>query len=262
MKTMLLERVLIPLDGTAAAESVVPLLEPILCRSGSEVFLVRTVGPAEELREADEYLQGIAGRFLDEGLCAHTMVGKGSAPEIIERLATGEDVTLIAMSVPPEGLGPVMERLIRVSAKPVLALRPPYRPAPSRKSRRTILAPLDGSEASRRSLPLALELAGILDARVILMRTIERDDEEIEALQDLHDVARRLAGQGLTAEIWIERGNPVEKILQVSRDEDAELVVLTTKGGSEGPSDRLGPVTSEVMSRSPVPVLAVHVRGA
>jgi len=233
MKTMLLERVLIPLDGTAAAESVVPLLEPILCRSGSEVFLVRTVGPAEELREADEYLQGIAGRFLDEGLCAHTMVGKGSAPEIIERLATGEDVTLIAMSVPPEGLGPVMERLIRVSAKPVLALRPPYRPALSRKGRRTILAPLDGSEASRRSLPLALELAGILDARVILMRVIVRDDEEIEALQDLHDVARRLAEQGLTAEIR-----------------------------SDGPADQLGPVTAEIMNRSPVPVLAVHVRGA
>jgi nucleotide-binding universal stress UspA family protein len=262
MKTMLLERVLIPLDGTAAAESVVPLLEPILRRSGSEVFLVRALGSSEELREADEYLQRIAGHLLDEGLCAHTLVGKGSAPEIIEQLATGEDVTLIAMTVPPEGVGPVMERLIRVSAKPVLALRPPYGPALSRKSRRTILAPLDGSEESRRSLPLALELAGILEARVILMRIIERDDEEIEALQDLHDVARRLADQGLAAEIWIERGNPVEKILQVSRDEDARLVVLTTKGGSEGPSDRLGPVTTEVMNRSPVPVLAVHVRGA
>lgn len=264
MKTMLLERVLIPLDGTAAAESVVPLLEPILRCSGSEVFLVRTLSPADPrppVHEADEYLQGIAGRFQEEGVCAHTRVGLGSAPEVIENFAADEDITLIAMSAPPGGVGPVMERLLRGSAKPVLALRPPRSPAVSRTKRRTILAPLDGSEASRRGLPLALELAGVLDARVILMRVIEHDDEELEALHDLHDVARRLAGQGLSAEIWIERGEPIGKILQVSRDEEALLVVLTTRGGSEGPADTLGRVTTEVMNRSQVPVLAVHVRG-
>ena len=262
MRTMLLERVLIPLDGTPAAESVVPLLEPLLRRSGSEVFLVRALSPTEPFEAAEEYLQGIAGRFLEDGLCTHTMIGKGPAPEIIESFAAGEDITLIAMSSPPGGGSRVMEQLMRGSAKPVLTLRPSDPPALSRKTRRTILAPLDGSEASRRSLPLALELAGILDARVILIRVIERDDEEIEALQDLHDVARRLADQGLDAEIWIERGSAAEKILEVSREEQADLLVLTTKGRSDGPEDRLGPVTAEVMNRSPVPVLAVHVRGA
>jgi len=264
MRTMLLERVLIPLDGSPTAESVVPLLEPILRRSGSEVFLVRALPagvPPAAVGEAGEYLQGIADRFQSDGLCAHALVGRGSPPEVIENLAAGEEISLIAVPVPQEGVGPVMERLLRGSAKHLLALRPPFPSGLSRKKRRTILAPLDGSEASRRSLPLALELAAVLEARVTLMRVIENDDEELEALSDLHDVAHRLADQGLSAEIWIERGEPVEKILEVARDESAELVVLTTRGGSGGPDDRLGRVTSQVMNRSPVPVLAVHARG-
>jgi nucleotide-binding universal stress UspA family protein len=263
MRTMLLERVLIPLDGTAAAESVVPLLEPILRRSGSEVFLVRALPPGDApMGEADRYLQAIADRFQSDGVCAHTMVGRGSPSEVIENLAAGEEISLIAMSVPPEGVGPVMERLLRGSARHVLALRPPLPADLSRKKPGTVLVPLDGSEASRRSVPLALELAGVLEARVILMRVIENDEEELEAMSDLHDVAHRLAEQGLNAEIWIERGEPVGKILEVSQEEDAQLVVMTTRGRSGGPDDSLGRVATEVMNRSPVPVLAVHARGA
>jgi nucleotide-binding universal stress UspA family protein len=93
------------------------------------------------------------------------------------------------------------------------------------------------------------------------MRVLEREVEETEALHDLHDVAHRLARQGLSAEIWIESGDPTEKILQVSRDENVQMVVLTTHGRSE-PDDRVfGTVTREILRRSPVPVLAVHSRG-
>lgn len=260
----MLERVLIPLDGTADSESVVPVLEPILKQRGSEIFLVQTVPPSEgggPLREADDYLKGVAGRF-DEGSCVHTLVGVGSAPQVIESLAAGEEVTLIAMPSDGDSVDPVLERLLRGSMRPVVALSPAREPV-SRKTRprKTILAPLDGSIASRRSLPLALELAGALDARVILMRVLEREDEETEALHDLHDVAHRLAHQGLNAEIWIESGDPTERILQVSRDEDVQMVVLTTRGQSESGARVFGTVTREILKRSPVPVLAVHARG-
>ena len=259
MKTMLLERVLIPLDGTPASESVVPMLKPILQRSGSEVFLVRALAPEASADPAESYLQGIADGLQGDGLCAHALLGRGSPSEVIESFAACEDVSLIVMTVPRKGVGPVTERLLRGSAKPLLAFRPG--PVPS-LSRKTILAPLDGSEASRRSLPLALELAGVLNERVILLRVIEQDDEEPEALEELHDVADRLSRQGVDAEIWIERGEPVGKILQVARDEDVQLVVLATRGRSGGPDATLGHVADQVMGRAPVPVLAVHVRGA
>ncbi len=270
-KTML-ERVLIPLDGSPRAESILAFLRPILCRSGSEVFLVRALEPSSPhapLQEADDYLKGVAERFQEDGLCAHPLVCVGAAHQVIEDLAANEEVTLIAMSThggSPEDdpMGPVMERMLRQSARPLLALRPGRAddlPRPPLRPHRSILVPLDGSEASRRSIPLALELAETLDARVILMRVIDRPTEETEALHALHDVAERLHRAGIIAEIWIESGDPVEKILQACRDEDIQLVVQTTQGRS-GRSDRLfGSVTRQIMKRSPVPVLAVHVRG-
>lgn len=263
----MLERVLIPLDGTPDSESVVPVLEPILKRNRSEVFLVRALPPSEEatprhgpLQEAERYLQDVAGRF-DEDACVHTLVGVGSEPQVIESLAAGEEVTLIAMPARGDAIGPVLEQLLRGSARPVVALNPAALSPKSLRPGRTILAPLDGSLSSRRSLPLALELAGVLDARVILMRVLERDAGATEALQDLHEVVRRLSRQGIRAEIWLETGDPVEKILEACRDEDVRMVVLTTRGRSE-PRDRVfGTVTGEILRRSPVPVLAVHSRG-
>jgi len=158
----------------------------------------------------------------------------------------------------------VAERLLRGSSRTILALHPASGARVSRKSERrhrTILAPLDGSEESRRSLPLALELAGVLDARVILMRVIEQDAEETEAVEDLHDVAQRLNRQGLFAEIWIENGDPVSKILQVSREEGVEMVVMTTRGRSKTDDPPFGRVTRRLLQESPVPVLAVQSRG-
>lgn len=259
----MLERVLIPLDGTAAAESVVPVLEPILKRSGSEIFLLQTLPPPPPgpFQEADRYLREVAVR-INSGRGVHTLVGVGSEPQVIENLAADEEITLIAMPARGDSVGPVLERLLRASARPVVALSPAQAPL-SRKSppRKTILAPLDGSLESRRSLPLALELAGALDARVILMRVLERESDETEALHDLHEVAHRLARQGLSAEIWIESGDPTAKILQVSRDEDVQMIVLATVGRSQGTDRVFGTVTREILRRSPVPVLAVHSRG-
>ena len=264
MKTMLLERVLIPLDGTPAAESVVPLLEPILRRSGSEVFLVRALPPGDPNPRWPRPTS-------ISGSSPTASRAKASAPTRSSEeapLPRSSRVLAWTRSFPdrdvrPRGRGAARDGAPAPGKREARARVPPADAGRSfPKEPPDVLAPLDGSEASRRSLPLALELAGILEARVILMRVIERDDEEMEALHDLDEVAHRLALQGLTAEIWIERGEPAEKILQVSRDEEARLIVLTTRGGSGGPDDALGPVATEVMNRSAVPVLAVHARGA
>lgn len=257
MQNTLLERILVPLDGTAADEAVVPLLEPILRHSRAEVFLVRALPPSGAVREAQDYVQRIADRLLSEGVCAHPLVEIGSPPEVIESLVANEEITMIAVAAQAGGMG----QLLRDSGRPVVVLRPgPPRADLSRK-RATILAPLDGSEAARRGLPLALDLAGVLDARVVLLRVIEREDEETEALEDLQEEAERLNRLGWHAEIWIERGEPAEKILEISRQEDVRMVVLTTSGRSQRPGRALGTVAERLLRDAPVPVLAMQVPG-
>jgi nucleotide-binding universal stress UspA family protein len=269
MPNAMLERVLIPLDGSGRAESILPLLRPILRRSGSEIFLVRALdAPPDPVAfdEADRYLTGIADELLEDGLCVHTLVSAGSAPHVIESLAADEEVTLIAMATHGDSsddrpVGPVLERMLRDSWRPLLALGPSHARRLALRQHRSILVPLDGSETSRRSLPLAVELAGALDARLVLLRVIEQPSEEPDAIRDLREIVERLHRRGVIAEIWIESGDPAENILRVCRDEDIQLIVQTTQGRS-GMSDRIfGEVTLQLMKDSPVPVLAVHLRG-
>ena len=267
-KTML-ERVLIPLDGSDQAESILPLLEPLLRRSGSEVFFVRAVPPlpsrATPVEEADGYLRGIADRFQRDGMCSHALVNVGTPHQVIECLACDEEITLIVMPLREDAaLGPVTEHLLRESTRPLLALRAASVQDPERfrcTSHRAILVPLDGSEASRRSLPLALELAASLEARLILMRVMEGVSGRIEAIKDLHDLAERLNAQGTTAEIRVESGDPAERILHACQDPAIQLVAMATQGRSGTSEGLLGGVTRKILNRSPVPVLAVHVRG-
>jgi nucleotide-binding universal stress UspA family protein len=259
----MLERVLIPLDGSDRAESVLPLLEPLFHRRGSEVFLVRAVPPGSApLDAAEGYLRGIADRFLETGICAHSLVGVGATHQIIESLAYDEEITLVVLSVHEDAApGPLLERLLRDSRRPLLVLRPAPGGRLGLAPCRSILVPLDGSEASRQSLPLALELAAALDSRVILLRVLEQPSERLDALRDLRDIADRLNRQGLIAEIWVESGDPVEQILRACRDEDIQLVAMTTQGRSGTPEALLGNVTRQILNRSPLPVLALHVRG-
>jgi len=268
-KTML-ERVLIPLDETGQAESILPLLEPLLRCSGSEVFFVRTLPPALPSRtapceEADGVLRGIADRFQRDGMCVHALVSVGAPHQVIESLACDEEITLIVLPVLGDAApGPLMERLLRDSTRPLVVLRPASGDDPCRPGlalHRSILVPLDGSEESRRSLPLALALAAALEARVILLRVLEQSSERIEAVRDLREIAERLNRQGFIAEIWIESGDPAERILEAALDPEIQLVAMTTQGRSGMSGGLLGGVTRTILSRSSVPVLAVHVRG-
>jgi nucleotide-binding universal stress UspA family protein len=259
-KTML-ERVLIPLDESGQVERILPLLVPLLRSSGSEVFVVRALSPGTRPSDAaDESLRAIADRFQNDGIVAHALLGVGAPHQVIESLACEEEITTIVLPVLGEAApAPILERLLRDSTRPLVALRPAS--GPGVRPHRSILVPLDGSEASRRSLPLALELAAALEARVILMRVMERPSERIEAVRDLREIAERLNRQGFIAEIWIESGDPAERILHACRDGDVQLVAMATHGRSETSGSSLGGVTRQILDRSPVPVLAVHVRG-
>jgi nucleotide-binding universal stress UspA family protein len=198
-------------------------------------------------------------------MCSHALVNVGTPQQVIECLACDEEITLIVMPVLENAaLGPVTEHLLRESTRPLLALRPASVEDPERfrgTCDRAILVPLDGSEASRRSLPLAMELAASLEARLILMRVMEGVSGRIDAVKDLRDLAERLNGQGTTAEILVEIGDPVERILHACLEPAVQLVAMATQGRSGTSEGLLGSVTRKLLSRSPVPVLAVHVRG-
>ena len=148
-----------------------------------------------------------------------------------------------------------------------------------------IVVPLDGSENSERSLPHVQELAKILNSTVHLIQVISRSEgvqmmsgaegtfgistqyqsmaeqlissriEQAEAY--LTEVQGRLETDGVSAISAVMEGAPGEKIVEYAASEDADLIVMSTRGQGGIQRLLLGSTTDRVLRSAHLPVLAV-----
>ncbi len=280
-------KILLSLDGTPMAESVVPLAQDLARRWQGEVLLVRACDPAHSiapelppsLREkllqssmavAQEYLASQQPRF--EELTTRTRVPVGRPQEAIPQLAQEQDCDLIVLASHgrkgPERwlLGSVAEGVLRRSQRPVLIVKPPAAPIASFQH---ILLPLDGSEASRRALqcvtPLLTEATRVtlLQCSGISPDTLgeEIGNEVTQHFLDQMAVSlREVKIPGVQPDIVVCHGEPVEAIVQWAQDLHCDLIAMSTQGRTGRPdSDAhrwLGSVTERVARASLCAVLA------
>jgi nucleotide-binding universal stress UspA family protein len=189
-------KLLIPLDGSKTAESVlsfVALLErearvPIELVSAVDVSTMTTVIAAEKARYLDrliveleraseDYLQRIASKL--KSFDVSTTVQRGKAADmIIERAAAAQ--TLIAMATHGRSglnrwlLGSVAEKVLRGTSRPLFLIRSGDETRVEREgSLDTIIVPLDGSELAASILPAVADLAKRLDVGIVLFRAYE-----------------------------------------------------------------------------------------
>ncbi len=153
---------------------------------------------------------------------------------------------------------------------------------------RTILVPLDGTDAAARALPYAVELARRFGAALVLVDVVptrdttlalaadiasgamtdpaliaaERSARQTAARGYISGVAEELAAQGVQVSGVVAQGVEGRGVVEVARREGADLIVMAAHG--HGPLGRLvfGDVTEDVIHRSPVPVLVVPPRRA
>ncbi len=135
------ERILVPLDGSKCAETVIPRVEELIAGKNRGICLLRVasaatfpgVDPTEAqvkvVREAEEYLKGLEDDLRARGLDVDTHVRYGNdADEILDHSAQKE-IDLIAMSTHGRSgikrflLGSVAEKVLRHAAKPVFLVR-------------------------------------------------------------------------------------------------------------------------------------------
>jgi nucleotide-binding universal stress UspA family protein len=144
---MRLDRILIPLDGSALAESALAKAEEMAGGWPSTLMLVRAAGvhtlpgvdPIEAqvqvVHEAEEYLAGVAARLKAKGLKGvETSVWYGPAASAIVEAAHVRKADLIVMSTHGRSglgrliLGSVAESVLRGTTTPILLLRAPEAP--------------------------------------------------------------------------------------------------------------------------------------
>jgi len=165
------DKILIPLDGSAAAEIVLPYVEEIAARSGAEIHLVSVLAEMDSSTDAAlrEYLDGLSARLEAEidsfdpkeetSLRQTVLVGK-PATEIIQ-YADSNEISLIAITASgksgdgPWLLGNISSKILRGITRPVLLVRAPAaeEPIAKRSLIKKVLVPLDGSELGESAIP-------------------------------------------------------------------------------------------------------------
>lgn len=280
----MIERIVVPLDGSLTAEAVLPQVRRILHLHDSEIVLVRGVSlaPAEDsLLAADtaslaarEYVNGVRERLDREGVRVRTDVRIGSPVGVILDVVEDRAATMIAMATHGATglkrllLGSVAEGVLRKSPVPVLAVRPFWTDekdptwTAERRPLKTLLVPVDGSDLAEMVVPAALEFARLFDSRVVLLRVLEPRragaSEREEAASHLEGVARSFTRKGIDTSWAVETGHPAEEIVRSAREHGADLIAMTTHGRSGLRRMVTGSVTEQVLRQAPTPLLVIR----
>ena len=192
------EKILVPLDGSAIAQGIMPCAKMLARAFDSTIVLFHaaeapvqldpkeayTKETVDRIRSlADEYMTGVAKVFREEGFKVETAIVAGGVAHSITDFAEEKSVDLIAMStharagVPRWMMGSATDRVLRHTHKPVLLTRPagetPVDAAPL--SLRKLIVPLDGSQSAQAVLPYVKEMAKRLKLEVTLVQVISAE---------------------------------------------------------------------------------------
>ena len=218
-----------------------------------------------------------------------TEVGSGGSAEIVvtegnptnEIVLRAEHADLVVMSTHGRSgferlfLGSVTDKVLRTTHAPVLTVPPPVE-RPGSVMYKTILCPVEFSDASTRALAYALSLAEETDARLILLHVVSALEEpsfaEIghlsvrEYYRYLEDdaMARLKAAVPEEARVWckpderIVTGKAYQAILKVAAEDRAELIVMGVHGKGALHRRLFGSTTHHVIREANCPVLTLR----
>jgi nucleotide-binding universal stress UspA family protein len=188
------KKILVPLDGSAVAEQVLPYVRTLAGGLKIPAELMGVVDIAElafhmsaekgryldtmiedSVRRSGEYLKEVAQTFPRASVSF--AVEKGRAEEVIIAKAVADKETLITMATHGRSginrwlLGSVAEKVLRGSANPLLLVRAKAEAKTEGEvTLKSIVVPLDGSEVAESVLPTVLEMAKKLNMEIVLFR--------------------------------------------------------------------------------------------
>jgi nucleotide-binding universal stress UspA family protein len=130
-----------------------------------------------------------------------------------------------------------------------------------------ILVPLDGTPQSNAALRLARTMARTTGAAITLLRVLPESLLQADGTANaavnhtLERVASELAENGVQVNSVVRVGHVVQQILDQSRAQAADLIVMRTHGRVGLERAVLGSVTQGVLAASQVPVLLMRPGG-
>ena len=137
---------------------------------------------------------------------------------------------------------------------------------------RKVLCPVDFSEASKKALRAAAEVADLFSSEIEVAHVIpthiikekmvpgEHMDRLAQELSDQarDDLSKLLADSGICGEGIILEGEPHKGIISLASRDDVDLIVMGARGHSFIRGMLIGSVTDAVLRASPCPVLVMR----
>jgi nucleotide-binding universal stress UspA family protein/GNAT superfamily N-acetyltransferase len=225
-------------------------------------------------------LDRLTYRAQREGVRRFSALVQGDNPRALRLLAdvgdtrhqwhTGE-VELVIELPPKRGMGAQLAGALRAAAAgslvpaKTLAHRvavgvgsPPRPPVQPDRPIQTIVVGADGSETGEKALAVALRLAAVLGGalHVVSAYGILQAPSDAEAV--LAAATRAARAEGLEAVTHARRDDPAEALIAVAEEQDADLLVVGSRGMSRASRFLLGSVPNKVSHHAPCSVLIVR----
>jgi nucleotide-binding universal stress UspA family protein len=225
----MIDHILVPLDGSALAESVLPHLFAFARPFHSHVTLLSVVGRAHadhpdqridpldwQMRraEARSYLNKVKNKLSQAGLSVKYELQYGDPATRIVEFVQNHDIDLLLLSSHGQSgltgwnISSVVQKIVIRVQTPIVIVRA-YRPDQTVQAEahyKKLLIPLDGSSRAEIVLPLVAELGEFHKAQIILAHVIQepelprrapRSQEENKLVDDFLDKNKQEAARYL-----------------------------------------------------------------
>lgn len=291
----MLNKILVPLDGSALAETSLPYARQIAAQTASQIVLLHVSSTAEDSadRMRHLYLEKLVDSLaLPGGAQTLTVHLTGHAAEKIIEYSDAAGIDLIVMTTHGESgarrwaLGSVADKVVRASKHPVFLVRSGKSATTSTAPQlKKIFIPLDGSQAAESIIPFVEALVPSVASEVILFQALgtgfpsvvalgyehsqhgkqpvpEIEKEKADAEAYLKQTANRLKARGVKAETSVAIGDAADLILSQVSKVSADFVAMATHGRSGPARWVLGSVADKVLHEGTTPLLLVRSAGA
>ena len=281
-------RILVPLDGSAAAEQALPYARKLAQSFHAPIDLIQIVEPLPrelgadlnpqlhrhrnmELRRASAqtYLDRVRSQLQEAGLGASCLVSEGHvASNILDEAARNEGSIIVMSTHGRSGIarwvmGSTTDKVVRAANRPILAVHAPAQDwRESNLQLETVVVPLDGSTLAEQVLPHVAFLASAMELNVLLLHVMSNEDSvlEITAREYLQKVAENLQRQQVQSVNYrVIHGHPISGVISESAAKTSNAIIaMATHGHSGIMRWALGSVTSKVLGYSETATLVVR----
>lgn len=289
----MLEKILVPLDGSSLGELALIYAKELAVVFNSEVTLLSIIEKrdSEYQQMTQMYLQKITEETQKFFNRANTKVSikseiiDGSPATRIVEYAHQKQMSLVIVvshghsGIMPWTMGSTVNKVVHTIHHPVLLVRASMFKTKRRpvKVFNKILLPLDGSDIGEASLAYITEIAQKLKSEVTLLSVIEtsrrvrtiggRDyihypEQQIEKTKaDINDylakTTKQLTESGINVRSIVKEGDAANEIIKFAKQSKIRLIVMSSHGRSGMSEWVFGSVSNKVLHAGKTPLLFV-----